>query len=182
MTRRSRLLSLFLGLTLAAGCSGLRVNTDFDPSFPFAQLGRYAWLPDPPDHSSHPQLHNSLIDGRVRGSVDRQLAERGFKQVSAEEADFLVNYYLGLETRFDTQTVSSGVGYGRRGWYGGAHTETRVTQFEEGSLLLDFLDPDRNLIWRGSARARVREKSSPQQREQRIDEAVQAILERFPPS
>jgi hypothetical protein len=180
--RRSLHLSLALLLAVAAGCSGLRVSTDFDPGFPFARLGRYAWLPDPPRHTSHPQLHNSLVDGRVRRSVDRQLAGRGYRKVPVEEADFLVTYYLGLETRFDTRTIDRGVGYGHGGWYGGARTETRVTQYEEGTLVLDFLDPERNLVWRGSASARVREKSTPEQRERRIDEAVQAILERFPPS
>ena len=58
----------------------------------------------------------------------------------------------------------------------------RVDQYEEGTLLLDFVSPrDRQLIWRGSAQSRLRDIKTPEKREARVREVVGKILERFPP-
>ena len=43
---------------------------------------------------------------RVRGAVDRTLGERGFEKVAEADADFLVTYYLGLETRIDDNLLA----------------------------------------------------------------------------
>ena len=60
--------------------------------------------------------------------------------------------------------------------------ETRVREYEQGTLLLDFVDPEtRQLLWRGSASARIRPSSSPEESQKRANEAVAAMLERFPP-
>jgi hypothetical protein len=171
-----------LGLALCVGCSTLRVTTDFDPGVEFGGFGRYAWLPDGPAQGKDPRLHNDLIDARVRGAVDRVLAERGFEKVAEAEADFFVTYYLGLETRIDVRTVHSNFRYSRRGWSGSVGNSTRVRQYERGTLLIDVLEPtERRLVWRGSTDARVTRRSDPARRDQQIDEAVQSILGRFPP-
>lgn len=55
--------------------------------------------------------------------------------------------------------------------------------YEEGTLLLDFLDPrSRRRLWRGSAQARVERDPAPDEREASIREAVRLMLERFPPA
>jgi hypothetical protein len=173
---------LILGIALSVGCSSVRVVTDFDPDAEFSGFVKYAWLPDEPGQGGDPRLHNDLIDARVRSSVDRGLADRGFEKVSLASADFLVTYYLGLETRIDVQTVHSSFRYSRRGWSGRVGTDTRVRQYERGTLLLDVLDPgSRRLVWRGSANSRVDSRSDPARRDQQIDDAVKRILDRFPP-
>jgi len=173
---------LTLGLAMSVGCSGVRVTTDFDPDAEFSGFKKYAWLPDEPGQGGDPRLHNDLIDARVRSSVDRGLADRGFEKVSLASANFLVTYYLGLETRIDVQTVHSSFRYSRRGWSGSVGTDTRVRQYERGTLLLDVLDPgSTRLVWRGSADSRVNSRSDPARRDQQIDAAVQSILNRFPP-
>lgn len=173
---------LIAGATLCVGCSTLRVTTDYDPDADFSGWRSFAWLSDRPMQGGDPRLHNDLVDARVRGAVDRALAERGFEKAPEASADFLVAYYVGLETRIDVRTVHNSARYSRRGWSGGVATSTQVRQYEMGTLLLDMLDPtDRRLVWRGSANARIRERSDPAQRAQQIDEAVQSILDRFPP-
>jgi len=183
MMRSGRVaLFLILGAASCVGCSGIRVTTDFDPSANFAAFRSYAWLPDTPQQPGDPRLHNALVDGRVRSAVERALAARGFQKVPTENADFLVTYHLGLETRMDVQTIHRSHGYSSRTWHRRHSTQTIVTEYEMGTLLLDVLDPTRGLVWRGSANARVRERSDPAQRESRINDAVQKILDRFPPT
>ena len=166
-----------------AGCATWPVTTDYDPDAQFSELRTYAWLPDQPGQPRDPRLQNDLLDARVRASVERTLAERGFEKATQGAADFLVTYYISLETRIDVQTIHRNHRYSfRGGWVGGPTTETWVTEYERGTLLLDvLLPPERRLIWRGSTNARVRDRPTPEARAQRIDGAVQAIMKRFPP-
>jgi hypothetical protein len=174
---------LAIGLvTGLAGCSNIRVTTDFDPQTNFQPLRSYAWLANVRTPSDDPRLHNSLVDTRVRAAVDREFAAKGYSKTQASSADFLVTYYLGLETKIDVHTIHSGYGYGYRGYRGRVGTETMVDQYEEGSILLDILDPaGKELLWRGTASARVSRSSNPEKRENRINVAVAEILAKFPP-
>jgi len=47
---------------------------------------------------------------------------------------------------------------------------------------LDFVDAEsKKMIWRGVAKAEVDDQSTPDEKEKLIKEAVQKILENFPP-
>jgi hypothetical protein len=57
-----------------------------------------------------------------------------------------------------------------------------VDQYEEGTLILDLIDPNgMRLIWRGTATTPLDESAGPRQREATVNEAVESILKRFPP-
>lgn len=175
-----RVILLTSSVTLAAGCASFRVATDFDPSVAFGELESYAWLPDAPEQRLDVRLHNALIDGRIQGAVERKLAERGFEQVAPEEADFFVLHHAGLEIGISVQTVQTSHRYRRGRWSRGT-TRTHVREYERGTLMIDVLLPDRSLVWRGSTSARIQSSSSPERREGRINDAVDSILNRFPP-
>jgi len=174
---------LALLAVFAIGCTTIPVTMDFDPGQDFSQLQTYAWLPNDPEMRTNPRLHNDLLDARVRGSVDAALADRGFRKVEEANADFLVAYYLGVESRVDVRTVHSTFRYSRRGWGGTMGTDTRVRQYERGTMLIDVLNPsERRLVWRGSASSRVTQTNDLDRRQRQIDNAVTSILKRFPPS
>jgi hypothetical protein len=178
----NRVVALLVATVAVGGCSTVKVQTDYDPGADFARLQSYAWLPDPRPPTGDPRIDSTLLDSRIRSAVDSQLATRGFRQVSPDQADFLVAYHVALETKLDVDTIHHGYGYGRGRWYGGVSTSTRVSEYEQGTLLLDFVDPKtRQLLWRGSASARLRSKSSPEKSQERVNQAVAAMLKRFPP-
>jgi hypothetical protein len=158
----------------------LRVQTDYDPAADFTRLRTYAWQPHPARADGDPRINNDLVDTRVRTAVDRVLHARGYQAVAEGEPDFRVSYIVTLDTKTDIHTVPVSYGWG---WWGFPATETYVDQYEQGTLILDVINASTNkLIWRGSAAARVVEGGTPKQRTQRINEAVERILERFPPS
>jgi hypothetical protein len=74
--------------------------------------------------------------------------------------------------------------YGRgpyRRW-GVASFETHVNQYDEGTLVIDIVDAEAGkLVWRGSGSRRISTSPTPQKTTRRINEAVEAILARFPP-
>lgn len=187
MDRTRGIAGISLALTCFAvslvGCSTFRVSTDYDPQTDFQQLQGYSWLATVRQPGDDPRLHNSLVDARVRAAVDRELAAKGYSKAGGSSGNFVVTYYLGLQDKIDVRTIHTGYGYGYGSWYHGTGRETMVDQYEEGTLLLDILDAEGgDLLWRGSASARVSESSSPEEREKRIQDAVAAILAEFPPS
>ena len=181
-SKLSALIPVFLFIVLAGGCTSLPVSVDYDPSISFSEFRTFAFIPDPPAQSPAAQLHNGLVDGRVSRAIRQQLKARGFEEVATDEANLLVSHHIGTERGFEVRTIQTAHHYSRRHWATSGVAHTSVHEYERGTLLIDILLPaERTLVWSGSASARLRERSSPAQREQRINDAVARILERFPP-
>ena len=174
---------LCLGLMLAClACSGVHVTTDYDPAADFSKLHSYGWLDEQSGVQGDRPDVTSLLDRRIRRAVDSELQRKGLSAVGPTEADALVAYHLGVESKLDVNTIHSGYGYGRGVYRGGMSTHTTVTEYQEGTLLVDVIEPkSKQLIWRGSGQSRLRQSSSPEERERRVDEAVGEILKSFPP-
>ena len=165
---------------LAAGCSSVSVSHDFDSQVNFADLRTYSWMPAPesPSESTQRELQqNSLIEGRVKRAVNEHLAAKGLIQ-TRQDPDFLVAFHTGVQDKTDIQ--SWGYGYGYWGMGGGG---VSTIHYQEGTLILDFIDPKTdNLIWRGVGKKVVSERTTPQKSEKEISNAVEKILKKFPPS
>jgi hypothetical protein len=156
-------------LTALAACSSLDTSFDYDTQYDFAPLKTYSWLEE---------RDSTLVTKRVRAAVDEELARRGYR--AAESApDFLVATHVSTQEK--VQVTDWGYTCSPRyGWYGGSHLD--VWQYQEGTLLLDVVDPkSRQLVWRGSASRVVESSWTPEEREKVTREAVAALLERFPP-
>lgn len=172
---------------LLLACTGIRVSTDHDPGIDFERFERFAWLEDPlrelPRSADTPAVdpfeQNTLLDQRVRAEVEAALAERGFQRVPREEADFLLRYQvLAREVLDSTPSFVSG-GYGGRhvsggvGFYGGVHS------YQQGTLVIDVIDPRTDRIaWRGWADRRSRPGHVDTNR---FVAAVKHVMEKFPP-
>jgi Domain of unknown function (DUF4136) len=171
--------ALALSLSCLA-CSGIRVTTDIDPNADLTRVRSYAWLDERSGVEGERTEVTSLIDRRVRHAVDEELQRKGISSAAKNTADVLVSYHLGVATKLDVNTIDQGYG---RGLYTGGVSHTTVTEYQEGTLLIDFIEPKANqLVWRGSGQARIWKSTTPEQREKRIAEAVAQILESFPPS
>jgi hypothetical protein len=168
-------------LSAAAGCTTVRVSTDYDPRADLGTLHTYDWQSKKAEGARDPRLDNSLLDTRLRNAVDRELAARGMTKVSSD-ADFHVSYEIVLEkeVRFTNATGWSP----RWGWgWGWGSPTTYVRAYDRTVLLLDFSDPNTgSLLWRGMAMGNLVADATPEEREAQVDRTVAAILARFPPS
>jgi hypothetical protein len=172
--------SVLLAAALS-GCSTMQITTDYDVGMSFGGYKTWAWAAEPRPRSGDPYLDSDLLDKRVRRAVERELPARGYQQIGSG-ADFLVDYHVALENRVQVRAIGSPYGYGPGDWElfgaGGIYART----YDEGSLILDFVDAKSNeLVWRGIARAEVYMSDGPEERERKVNEAVRRILERFPP-
>lgn len=191
---RIRSLALAATLLLAvSACSGLKTSYDFDPSANFA--GYQAW--DFIETSPNPQL-DALTVQRLENSIVRTLANKGMRRTDvsdvteADQIQFAVGYQVILDEEVSYNTVNTGYGggWGYGGWYGPGYggigmstSRTYENRVEVGTLIIDFFDVEtRELVWRGIGESQIQEIRDPQERQERLNQVVDKILEHFPPS
>lgn len=143
-----------------------------------------------------PVVNSPLLDRRIRDAFDAELARRGFVKAPAEEADFLIDYYLVADERVSVHTfdrLTYGHGYGglhrfRHPFFFGHHlgpyytTSSYTREYLEGTLILDVVDAKTNeVIWRGWASKSLDRNPKPDKVRKYVAQAVEHILEEFPP-
>lgn len=175
---RALVLLLLAGAALA--CAPVSVSVDYDPGQDFSGYHTFTWLPRPQPETGDYRIDNPLLDQRIRAAVERSLAEHGYRKVEDRTPDFYVAYHLQIEQKLDIRTVDRGY-YSYWGYYV-PWPETQVTQYDEGSLVIDVADTKRKeLVWRGVGVGRVQRDQTPEESTRRVNEAVDAILAKFPP-
>ena len=175
----SRLLPV-VALVLVLGCSSLRVSVDYDPTEDFSTYRTYTWFPREQRETGDYRVDNPLLDARIRSAVDQVLAGKGYRKVQDRSPDFFVLYYLSVEDKLDIYTVNRG--YYDYWGYGVSLPETRVRQYEEGTLVIDVANAKvKELTWRGVGKSRLRRNPTPKQTTQEVEQAVSEILKSFPP-
>ena len=170
-------------IALAAGCTTIKVASDFDPQANFSALHTYQFHLAPADDPADPRVQNSLLDERIRAAVDTELSTKGFQKLRSGSPDFLVSFHVGVESKLDVTTLNRSYPY-YGGYYGawGGYSETMVREYEQGTLMIDVIDPaSGSLIWRGSAQSEVKDLKTPEARTKRINVVVERVLAKFPP-
>lgn len=170
---------------LVTGCSGMDVRRDFDPEVDFTRMKTYDWLVDEDTlESSDPaiQARQRFVEQTVKGAVDRELAAKGIKKDSGKP-DFLIAYQTASREKLELQgSKEKGLTFYDRLRYPGWMEGNIEVHYEVGTLILDVMDPkNKELIWRGSAEASILKTTPPEKLEKIINEAVDKMLEEFPP-
>ena len=168
-----------------AGCSSLKVNTEYDPAAPYASYKTYAWVANGPGPEEAPAIRNPIVQAQVVAAVDRELAKKGFTLTRPEaNPDLLVSVHGWSQQRIEV--TNYGYSYGGAYAYGpyrpvpvtaGADVRT----YTDGTMLLDFIDAKaRKLVWRGTASDTF---SSPDLGavKRSVDEAVRQLVDAYPP-
>jgi hypothetical protein len=165
---------------VVVGCasSGTRVNTDFDPATDFSHYKTYSWNDDRP-------VRNQLTDQRIVAAVDRQLQAKGLTKVDSGAGDLIVSYRAKVDTSSQATTyIESDPAWG--GWrWGGVQTATAQTTYSQmrtGSVIVGLMDRQKNqLVWRGVASTELQGQLTPEERAQRINDAMQKLFMGYPP-
>src|SRR3974390_1961352 len=132
-------------VSLFSGCSTVSVTTDYDHSVPFGNYHTYAL--EPP--AQVPPLSPSS-DSALRTTLRDTMAARGIREVTvAEQPDLAVVPHMRQQKAYSVQQYSQW-GYGGGAWpYGAGYygmwagapsTYTTINSYDEGTLILDFVD------------------------------------------
>lgn len=167
-------------LILSAGCAPIEVEFDYDHSQDFTGYHAYDWAPVEAE-AEDPRVDNDALRTRLQSAVDTELSGLGFVR-DAAHPDLLIGWHAAVEHKVDVLEMGNRYRYGRGGWYD-TQDNTSVRTWDEGTLILDFVDTARNeLVWRGTARGEVDLFADPEAKELRMQEAVERLLAHFPPN
>jgi hypothetical protein len=163
-------------LVAVVGCSTMSVKSSFDPASSFGQYRTYAWLPLMDQGHTAQLLRGSPAEQRIKAAVERDLAAKGILPTPARtRPDFVIAYHVMLEEKLNVTDWGYSVGYPY------ATPALDAYSYTEGTLLIDFIDPNtEQAFWRGTASDVVDDPGSGSNG--KIDEAVAKIVEKYPPS
>jgi len=159
---------------LLVRCSTVSVMQDYDPDYDFSKLKTFGFLPIPEDSGI-----DQLNANRFGDAIKNEMTAKGY--TVSEKADFGVALLFGKQTK--TNITSYGYGYGPYwGRYGGA-SNIDVSQYDEGTLIIDVIDLNKKeLVWRGTGTGALNPNATVEERTANINNAVAQILAQFPPT
>ena len=180
MTGFSQCLTLVLAASLLSCSSSLETRYQYDKRQDFTTLKRFGFLPAPKREGQ-----NEVALGHIKDAVKRELEKKGLSYAE-DEPDILIAIYAGVSqaenlTDWGYSYTPYGPQWRASGYDQGGDIE--VYEFEEGTLLLDFVTPGEKItVWRGIAHGALPAKRTPGEVEAIIYDAVTTLLERFPPN
>lgn len=173
---------LLIAAAYLTGCSSVSVTRDYDRAVDFSALHTYAWQHEKQPQTGNPRIDNDLVDQRIREAVEANLASKGYAPNGESDADFLIAYFIDYKQRIGGNTWSFGLGSYRQHGYGGVGYNTTISDYDEGRMTIDIIDPKADkMIWRGVGIRATYESSKPEKISRIINHAVGRILKDFPP-
>ncbi len=165
---------LFLCL-LCLGCSGLRVDYDYDKNADFSNYRTYNYYTD---------MQTGLTEldtRRLLRALDSVLLTKGIQ--SSEEPDFLINIESREYQLPQNNSVGIGVGGGGRNVGGGVSIGMPIGSSNRGrEIIFDFIDSEKDaLFWQAITSSNYKENASPSTREKILNEIVGKVMMKYPP-
>lgn len=170
---------------LAVSCTTLQVTVDYNPDFDFGDISSYAWLPNDAPAGTDFRVNNALVNDRVVAAVDARLEAKGYRKIDSGTPDVYVSWLGAIDRKLRVDTINNyygTYGHGRHGCCWGGPQRTIISEYDEGTLIIDVLNgADHKLVWRGTGSDYIRATKSPEETTRNINAAVTGILENFPP-
>lgn len=175
------ILVLFL-TSFNIGCSPIySVSYDYDKNLELLPITTYQWLPIPKDANI-----TNLDEARIQKSVNAELQAKGLR-LTSDNPDFLIAADIITKEKLQITQRDYPYYYSYR-TYGESraidyYRTTNYYQYQEGTFILDFVEPfSKKLIWHGAAKVDLDYADNPEKRDKLIKEAMQKILQNYPPS
>jgi hypothetical protein len=164
--------SLFAGV-IAAGCAPIHLNSYAAPGIAF-HFRTYAWAAEDSVPTGDPRLDNNrFFSERVRDSVDRELAERGFEKTGAGTPDLLLHYHASITQEIEIAAKTDRFEH---------CLNCGTSVYDAGTLIIDLVDTHTSrLVWRGWAEKIHPVIDNQDWMEETIDSTVAQIMKRLPP-
>jgi hypothetical protein len=177
--RAVSLSAALLSMALLTACRGYNVTYDYDVTASYARYKTFDYYTSKKGTGGT----TSLMDKRVRASVEKELQAKGFIRETKADPDFLVTYYPVVTNHKVRTTVHSGWGWGYRPFYGGMGvSSSQVQNHKEGTIVIEIVDFKSNqMIWQGAAAGALTGLNNPEDADEVVPKAVRDILAKFPP-
>lgn len=173
---------VFLSALLIGCSSSPKILTHYEHDIDFKQYQSFS-LYDPVVDKK--QAYSTLLDKHIQSAIIKELERRGLKHVENGDLKVSFNIYTKELIQTTTTPAMNGGYYNYRGRYGYGYgmnygSETRVSQYTEGTLNIDVVDfQQKQVIWEGAAIGRLKDEI-PDNVEQLIGKVVANILADYP--
>ena len=169
-------------LLLLAGCgTSISTNYDYDVNARFSDYKTFDWQPEPevaPGNAQQARARNDLLDKRVKTNVEAVLNDKGMTR-NTNTPDIRIVYHTGVQDK--VQVTDWGYRYSDSYWGWGGR-EIDVYNYEEGTLIIDFIDvATTQLVWRGAGKVALSNSGSSGADDELVKKVVGKILSRYPP-
>jgi len=184
MSTFSRCLGL-AGLVLIGGCTqAIEVRTIAVPDAGLSALHSFRMLAGPARRDGRaisgdddPMISNSIANRAIREQIVKAFQGRGygFNDVNPE---FAVAFYATAREKMDVSVWDYGYPF-VSGWPGRARPLPPVTQYTEGSVVIDVVRAgSRELLWRGEGHAVLSD--DPTENVKQLAKTAERIISQFP--
>ena len=175
-------LAMVLMAGLLAGCTSVRVTTDFADGTDFSTIQTFQYR----DSADSVAASSPLAHQRIVAAIRTGMTASGLTEVE-EDPDVFVTYYGSTDQQTHFHTTYSGVNTwsgssrsSRRMGFDVTSSTTRPTTVTEGTLVIDVWEASGNtLLWRSVARSTL--SSNPERNTKTINQAVERAFRDFPP-
>jgi len=165
---------LFIVMLILAGCSSMKVMSNYDETVDFSRYNTYRFAP--PKSKGKKEIRNPFFTKDMQEELRVLMKGKGFDEaVIADEADLILVFHAF--TRNNREWVSPSYHVGR--WGRVYRTSPgHVVNYKEGTLVIDIVDQQKKeLVWQGIGQG-ILDRDNPAQN---LIDAVQDVMESFPP-
>jgi len=168
-------------LLIVGGCSGIRVQTDFDREADFSGYKTWDFLPGEPRPTGYRTLDDPALAARLQGAIENGFSLRGLQKAS-QDPDFFVAYHLAFAEKINARNIENYYQYINYAVFAPYVTSSYTEVYDLGTLIIDVLDRrTKTHVWRGAAQTNVNTQAGPRENEPKMREVARRILEDFPP-
>jgi hypothetical protein len=159
---------------------GVRLGQDYESQTNFSRYKSFDWATVSQEEDGASSWNSPFVDRRVHAAVETFLIQNGYPKSSNGKPDFLVTVHLTAVKMVEVdQSVDGWPGHR---YPGDSAFETVIIEYDEGTVIIDFLDADTKILfWRGTGTRRIDYSSSPQSSADTINRWVAEILKQYPP-
>ena len=171
-------IAVLIAIVPVLACASAEVRTEYDPDTSFEGLRTFAWLPEStPDASANRPMVRRIVEQAVEG----ELESKGYMLDPYGNPDFWVSAHV-ISGRTDVRATWDFYGHGGGYWLSMWAAQQNTSYYQEGTLLVDLLDRDRRVRWRGVASGAVESgMRAAESGERVVGDAVAKMFGDFPP-
>ena len=178
--RKIKCLCAYTALVTLWTFLGVRLGQDYEFQTDFSRYKSFNWAAAPQEEDGESSWNSPFAAKRVHAAVETFLIRNGYPKASDGKPDFLVTVHLTAVKMVEVDRSWEG-GPGRRN-FGDSAFETVITEYVDGTVIIDFLNAGtQRLFWRGTGTRRINHSSSPQKSADTINRWVSEILKQYPP-
>ncbi len=159
-------------LGFASGCVTVRAVKS--PGVALQQYRTFSWYEPQNPRPREIALERSPAGQAVRSALARDLEAKGLTETT-QNPDVLVSYHVKLKQMLNVTD------WGYPSWWWGYYGPggTTVSQYTEGTIFVDLIDPKTNqVVWRGTASSVVSHPENPNP--EKVAKAVNKLMKKYP--